>query len=51
MNHVLELSDDEIKSVNGGHLILLVIPALYAAVEIGRAVHGATCSDHKDRNG
>lgn len=50
MYDVRDLSNEEIGSVHGGALWLLVIPAIYAAMEIGRGVHGATCPDHKDRN-
>lgn len=49
MTRIEPLSNDQINYVNAGALWLLVLPAVYAAVEVGRALHGATCDEHPDR--
>ncbi|MDP9421292.1 MAG: class IIb bacteriocin, lactobin A/cerein 7B family [Pseudomonadota bacterium] len=47
-SEIIELNNDELQSVNGGawQLLMVVTATLYAATEIGRAVHDATCDEH-----
>lgn len=53
MNCIQELNSSEVETVNGGVWLLLaaVAGAVYGAVEVGRALHGATCDEHEERNG
>lgn len=51
MNAIQPLDSNEIDSVQGGvwQLLALVTGAVYAATEIGRALHDATCDEHESK--